>query len=89
MRVAPELDPEIADEAPWSDDITDYDTAHFVTYIRLLDARAAGADWREASQAILHRDPARDPEGTDQCWRSHIARAQWMTETGYRKLLQD
>jgi len=32
----PELDPEIADEVPWSDAITQYDEAHFVTYVRLL-----------------------------------------------------
>lgn len=89
MRTPSELEPEAAEEAPWSEDITDYDTTHFTTYIRLLDAEAAGADWRDAAEVILHCRPTIDPAGVELCWRSHMARARWMTETGYRKLLQD
>ncbi len=88
MQKPAELDPEIEAEAPWSEDITDYDTAHFVTYVRLLDAEAAGVDWREAAETILHCGPRRDSNGARRCWDSHMARARWMTETGYRKLLQ-
>jgi hypothetical protein len=39
-----ELDPDVGDEVPWADAITPYDEAHFVTYLRLLDAEAEGAD---------------------------------------------
>ena len=39
MRVELELDPDVDDEAPDGPDITVYDEAHFVTYLRLLDAR--------------------------------------------------
>ncbi len=32
------LDPDVADDVPWSEDITPYDEEHLVTYLRLLDA---------------------------------------------------
>ena len=31
-----------------------------ITYLRLLDADADGADWREITQIVLHIDPALD-----------------------------
>ena len=43
MRVRPELDPDVDDQAPDGPDITVYDEAHFVTYLRLLDAERDGA----------------------------------------------
>jgi len=86
MRVRPELDPDVDDLAPTAPEITIYDEAHFVTYLRLLDADADGADWREVAQIVLHRDPA--AERTRTCWESHLARAQWMTRAGYRKILE-
>jgi hypothetical protein len=46
MRVPVELDPDVDDEAPAGDAITAYDERHYVTYLRLLDAKAEGADWR-------------------------------------------
>ena len=49
MRVRPELDPDVEDEAPTGPDITVYDEEHFVTYLRLLDADAEGADWTEVA----------------------------------------
>jgi hypothetical protein len=36
---------------------------------------------------VLHRDPDADPDRTRRCWEAHIKRAQWMTERGYRRLL--
>jgi hypothetical protein len=83
------LDPLVADTVPWSDDITPYDEAHFVTYLRLLDASAASADWHEVARVVLHRDPASDPERTRRCWEAHLARAQWMSTRGYRNLLEE
>ncbi len=88
MRVKPELDPGVDDEAPTGFDmITPYDEAHFITYLRLLDAEADGADWAEVARIVLHRDPAADAASTRRCWESHLARAQWMTKRGYRHLL--
>ena len=77
----------IADEVPWSDRITPYDEQHHVAYLRILDAERAGADWREVAEIVLCRDPVADPEGSHRCWESHLKRAQWMTKTGYRKLV--
>jgi hypothetical protein len=85
----PELDPDVADEVPWSEKITPYDEQHFITYIRLLDANAEGADWREVASLVLHRDPAKHTDRTRRCWETHLKRAKWMTETGYRELLVD
>ena len=82
-----ELDPDVADEAPSSDTVTPYDEQHFITYIRLLDADAENADWREVARIILHRDPVAEPERTRHCWEGHLRRAKWMTTHGYRHLL--
>jgi len=84
-----ELDPDVADDVPWSDSITPYDEQHFVTYLRLLDADDEGADWREAARIVLHRNPTTEPDRTRRCWEQHLKRAKWMTESGYRKLLLD
>jgi hypothetical protein len=87
--VMPELDPDIVDDVPWSESITSYDETHFITYLRLLDADADGADWREVARIVLRRDPLVDSDRTRRCWEAHLRRAKWMTETGYRKLLID
>nr|EKV0215358.1 hypothetical protein [Pseudomonas aeruginosa]EKV0215380.1 hypothetical protein [Pseudomonas aeruginosa] len=55
MRVPVELDPDVDDEAPTGDTITVYDEQHYVTYLRLLDAKAEGADWKEVARIVLHR----------------------------------
>ena len=41
----PLRNPDIADLAPDGPTITVYDEEHAVTYMRLLDAEADGADW--------------------------------------------
>ena len=87
MRVRPELDPDVEDEAPTGSDITIYDEEHFVTYLRLLDADAEGADWTEVARIVLHRDPVTDESRTRHCWESHLTRAKWMTKIGYRRIL--
>ncbi len=85
--MSPVLDPEIADVAPWSETLTDYDLGHLVVYLRLLDADREGADWREAALLVLHRDAQMDEASARGCWESHLKRAEWMTATGYRDLL--
>ena len=59
MRMPP-LDPDVADTAPSGPVLTSYDQEHLVTYLRLLDAEADGADWRDVAQIVLHLDPERD-----------------------------
>jgi hypothetical protein len=43
----PPLNPDVADTAPSDSVMTVYDEEHVITYLRLLDADAQGADWRE------------------------------------------
>jgi hypothetical protein len=59
-----------------------------ITYLRFLDADADGADWREVTQIVLHIDPAQEPDRAREAFDSHLARAKWMTEHGYRQLLR-
>lgn len=78
----------LLDEPPESAVLTDYDRAHTTLYLRLLDAAADGADWREAVSVLFDLDPARDPKHARHVHDTHLARARWMTEHGYRQLLQ-
>jgi hypothetical protein len=84
----PPLDPDVADVAPSALTLTAYDQGHLVTYLRLLDADAEGADWREVARIVLHIDPDREPDRAKQAFDSHLARAKWMTDQGYRHLLR-
>lgn len=80
--------PPLEDAPPASPRVTDYDLAHAVTYLRLLDAQADGADWREVARIVLDLDPTADSERARRVHDAHLARAQWMTREGYRDLLQ-
>ena len=51
--------PQVADTAPDEPFLTGYDMDHFVTYLRLLDADAEGADWREVAAIVLELDVAK------------------------------
>ncbi len=84
----PPLDPACADFAPTAETLTPYDEEHLITYLRLLDAKRDNADWREIAKLVLHIDPETEPEQARQSFESHMARAQWMTEQGYRHLLK-
>ncbi|WP_445222675.1 DNA -binding domain-containing protein (plasmid) [Bradyrhizobium sp. Pa8] len=84
----PPLDPDVADEAPTASVLTGYDEEHLVTYLRLLDAEADGADWKEVTRIVLHLDPAQEPDRARRAWKSHLARAHRMTEHGHRHLLR-
>jgi hypothetical protein len=84
----PPLDPDVADAGPTGQALTRYDEEHLITYLRLLDADAAGADWRKVAKIVLHIDPDREPDRARYAFESHLARAKWMTEHGYRHLLR-
>jgi Uncharacterized conserved protein (DUF2285) len=83
----PPLNPQCSDCAPVVDCLTSYDQEHLVTYFRLLEAYADGADWQEVARAVLHIDPRREPARARGALRSHLDRARWMVEHGYRHLL--
>lgn len=76
------------DAAPTGDELTDYDRAHIKLYMRLFDADADGADWREVVKVLFGLDSAVDPKRARRVYDSHLARARWMTRSGYRDLLR-
>lgn len=87
LMQTPPLDPPVADTAPRDGILTGYDEHHVVTYLRLLDAAKEGADWREVAKLVLHIDPDTEPVRARRAWETHLARARWMTQNGYRHLL--
>ena len=74
-------------EAPTGPEVTDYDRIHAPQYLRLLDAERAGADWEEAAQIVLGLDPKAHPIDAKRTFETHLARAHWMMESGYKGLL--
>jgi Uncharacterized conserved protein (DUF2285) len=79
---------EFQDRAPDSLALTEYDRRHAATYVRILDAADEDADWRDAVQIIFGIDPAKEPDRARIIYASHLARARWMTQSGYRHLLK-
>jgi hypothetical protein len=85
---SPPLDPDVADSAPTDPVLTAYDEEHIVTYLRLLDAAAENADWREVARIVLHIDPDQELHRARLAFESHLARAKWMANEGYSHLLR-
>jgi hypothetical protein len=77
LRETPICDPQV----------TEYDRDHAQAYLRLLDAAAAHADWREAAALVLGLDVAGEPEQARRIYEVHLERARWMASTGYKDLL--
>jgi hypothetical protein len=59
-----------------------------VTYHRMLDADADGADWREVSRIVLHIDADHETDRVRLAFEGHLARAKWASSVGYRELLR-
>jgi Uncharacterized conserved protein (DUF2285) len=83
----PPLNSDVADTALSDCVLTVYDEEHVVTYLRLLEADAQGADWRDVARIVLHLDPEHESDRARRAFDSHLSRAKWMTEHGYRHLL--
>jgi hypothetical protein len=77
----------IADIAPDTIEITDYDQHHFATYARLVFADDAGEDWRQIAVNILGLNVEANEDAARRCWESHSRRAHWIATDGYRILL--
>jgi hypothetical protein len=78
----------LRDTAPTDASLTDYDWEQRITYLRLLDAAADNADWREVCRLVLNLDPEAEPDRARRCHDSHLARARWISATGYRDWLK-
>ena len=84
----PPLDPDVVDTVAPDSVLTTYDEEHLITYLRLLDADAQDADWRDVARIVLHLDPDHDPDRARKAFDCHLSRAKWMTKHGYRLLLR-
>jgi hypothetical protein len=84
----PPLDPDVADTAPSDPVLTVYDEEHLITYLRLLDAEVDGADWRDVARIVLHINPEHESDRARRAFDSHLSRAKWITEHGYRLVLR-
>jgi hypothetical protein len=60
----------VADVAPVDPFLTGYDMNHLVKYVRLLDADADRADWREVARIVLSLDVEKDEEHAKRVWRA-------------------
>jgi hypothetical protein len=80
--------PKFHDQPPVSTTMTEYDRTHMTTYLRLLDAASEGAPWEEVARLVLGLDPAQAPDRVRRIHDTHLARARWLTEQGYRDLLR-
>ena len=83
----PEPPVAIAAAPPEGDQLTDYDRAHLATYLKLLDADTMNVDWKVTARTVLALDPEKNSEVARRVYEAHLARARWMTVTGYRLLL--
>jgi hypothetical protein len=54
--------------------LTAYDEEHVITYLRLLDADAKGADWREVTRVVLRLDPEQESDRARRAFDSHLSR---------------
>ncbi|MBQ95049.1 MAG: DUF2285 domain-containing protein [Actinobacteria bacterium] len=79
----------IADTPPNDAAVTVYDRDHLKLYMRLLDANDAGATLEEVASILLGIDATQEPERARRVHDSHLSRARWMTEQGYRDLLRN
>jgi hypothetical protein len=84
----PRIDAKAADVAPTGPTLTKYDEELAITYVRMLDADKAGADWREVARIVLGIDADSEPDRARLAFETHLARAKWMAHTGYRILLK-
>ena len=78
----------ISDAAPTDPHFTDYDRSHLTIYLRLLDAESDGAPWGDVARIVLNLDPDREPDRARRAHDTHLARAHWLSEHGYRALLR-
>jgi hypothetical protein len=68
--------------------LTEHDRVYTTLYLRLLDADAAGVDWRAAGRDILGLNTDIDTDSAKRTFDAFLDRAIWMTRTGYKLLLK-
>ncbi len=84
----PRLDAPIADQPPDQDHLTDYDELHVIHYVILLDAERDGIAWEDVAREVLLINPAQEPARARRAYDTHLARAKWMANSGWRQMLR-
>ncbi len=79
---------ELADEPPDLEEITAYDRGHFATYLSLLYAAGEGHSEEKMALDVLGIDLANEPDRVRHMLRSHLERARWLANSGYKYLLE-
>jgi hypothetical protein len=80
------MTPEVREDIPWADTLTNYDNAHFTIYLQLLNASADHATDDEMARLVLGIDPSQEPERARKTLQSHLDRANWLMTSGYKEL---
>jgi len=75
------------DDPPSDDNVTDYDRQHVSLYLRLLDAEAQRANWREVVNVVFGIDPTSHHARARHVYDCHLARARFLAASGHRDLL--
>ena len=84
----PRFDAPIADEPPASDQLTPYDEVHVIHYVILLDAERDKVAWEDVAREALQIDPEKEPTRARRAFETHLARARWMANSGWRQMLK-
>lgn len=82
------VDVQFHDCPPLTNRVNAYDEQNLGLYLCLLQAEEEGANWREVVAVLFGLDAEREPERAKSVHDSHLARTHWMTECGYRHLLE-
>ena len=75
------------DDPPRDENVTGYDQQHVGLYLRLLDAEADRANWRDVAKVIFGIDPSGDYARARRVYDNHLARARLLAASGHKDLL--
>ena len=80
---------DIADEVPWSNELTPYDVAHLKLYLELLSSADGRGEEGDICRRLLNIDSEREPARARTRFESHLKRAQWVSTEGLHLLFHD
>ena len=67
--------------------LTQRDHDYAVLYLQILDAAKAGVSWQVVARDVLKLGTASDTVAARGVYDQFFARAKWMTEVGYKFLI--
>lgn len=76
------------DDPPTGEGVTEYDREHASLYLRLLDAEAQRANWREVVKLVFGIDPGSDFPRARRVYDNHFERARFIAAGAHKDLLR-